>query len=202
MLVNEDSVAETISGIEWAEFEEPLKFDKSTGFLEYVASMRKSDIVVSLHGAALISTIFLQKNSVLVELFPYNFYSRHYQTIAQRFRIKHLAWHNSTKQQASWSAKYDGACRNRILNLPPERLFGETDWQKKLMNNLRNSCTEEFLVCIQSENLEISPHQILTTLEIARNGYGQIEYEIQDSRKPDDIFYSWWWWSSFRNNDY
>ncbi|KAI8801992.1 hypothetical protein BJ742DRAFT_563295 [Cladochytrium replicatum] len=62
---------------------------------EQLAIIDETDVLVSMHGAALTHLLFLRPETYLVELFPYAFRKIIYQNLAKIMKVKYACWQNT-----------------------------------------------------------------------------------------------------------
>ncbi|KAI8806417.1 hypothetical protein BJ742DRAFT_816769 [Cladochytrium replicatum] len=65
------------------------------GLEEQVSIVENTDVLISMHGAALTHLMFLKPGSYVIELFPFGFRKIIYQNFAKMLKIKYASWQNT-----------------------------------------------------------------------------------------------------------
>lgn len=80
----------------------------------------RTDVLLSMHGAALTHTLFLKPDSYVVELFPYAFRKMVFQNLAKIMGVNYLFWQNSrwSDSRANWTR----VAHNRMTDMPKEKI--------------------------------------------------------------------------------
>lgn len=80
-----------------------------------VSLVSHAHIVIGVHGAHLITSLFMQPSSILIEIFPFGVPAVNYtpyKTLANLLRITYIAWENkdekNTVTHENWSSDYGG----------------------------------------------------------------------------------------------
>eukprot|EP00850_Spirogloea_muscicola_P020981 SM000232S07951 [mRNA] locus=s232:200293:205781:- [translate_table: standard] len=71
-------------------------------FVQQVATMQRTVLYVSMHGASLSNAIFMPRGSTVLELFPYRFSSTEYKRISERSGLAYYSWSNTQRSKASY----------------------------------------------------------------------------------------------------
>lgn len=179
-----------------------VEFTKDTPFLEQVLAFRNADILVAVHGAGLLNTMFMRSESVLVELFPYLMYTRHYQTISKRFGVRHIAWHGSSLDRSVWrpgdsrSANCSKLMRSRassIQTLWPNRTLAE------IQDHMFNAAPEDIAECMRRIDtmIDLEDERFAAMFDSAKEAFLKTERQWRrwkDPREPSREENVWWWW--------
>ncbi|KAJ3415502.1 hypothetical protein HDV05_004704 [Chytridiales sp. JEL 0842] len=79
-----------------------------------------TDVLITMHGAALTHILFMQPGSVVIELFPYVFRKYIFQNIAHIMDVNYLLWQNNRKSDTVYNWKY--VEENKLTSMPRERI--------------------------------------------------------------------------------
>jgi hypothetical protein len=65
---------------------------------QQIETIQKSSVFIAMHGSALANTIFLQKGSIVIEMFPYGFERPTYEyTICNKAGMHYYKWKNPSR---------------------------------------------------------------------------------------------------------
>ncbi|KAJ3213347.1 signal transducing kinase of the PAK [Dinochytrium kinnereticum] len=101
----------------------------------------ESDIMVSMHGAALTHVLFAPARSYLLELFPYRFRKSVFRNLAAISGVRHLTWQNQRESLTRFKLGY--VLKNKLTNSSEESITRlPIDWQNMDSKNFwRNQDT-------------------------------------------------------------
>lgn len=76
----------------------------------------KTDVLISMHGAALTHTLYMRPNTYILELFPYSFRKMIFQNLAHIMEVNYVYWQNSqySRTRLNWTA----IAKNRMTDMP------------------------------------------------------------------------------------
>lgn len=90
----------------WEPYVEINRFKmEDYSFKDQVHIMRNSSIVIGMHGAGMMNSMWLSEDSVVIELFPYKYYKPTFELICDLLHIKRYTWNNKDPNMSifDWS---------------------------------------------------------------------------------------------------
>ena len=82
--------------------------------------IESSDIVISLHGAALSHVMFMKSKSFLIEIFPFSFRKTIFNNLAHIMGVNYLYWQNN--RWSNTKTYYNLIESNKLTNMTKERI--------------------------------------------------------------------------------
>ncbi|KAJ3073274.1 hypothetical protein HDU98_001892 [Podochytrium sp. JEL0797] len=163
-ILNEDQVIQTLQSL-------PIRLSihkfHDMSLLEQVRIVDKTDIFITMHGAAMTHILFLKPNAYVIELFPYAFKKVIYQNIASILGVRYLHWQNTHLSLTRFN--WESVERNRVTDMPQERVTKlPIDWYNMDSKNYwRNQDTT-----VAVEELKHVVHTAIQDREV----HGQTKY--------------------------
>ncbi|KAJ3383933.1 hypothetical protein HDU92_003877 [Lobulomyces angularis] len=111
-------------------------------FSDQMAIMDQTNILMTMHGAALTHLLFLRKNSFVIELFPYGFRKTVFNNMARIMGHKYLFWQNTHLNNTVFDYKY--VEEHKFSNLSKEEIVSKPiNWRNMDSKNYwRNQDTK------------------------------------------------------------
>ncbi|KAJ3284450.1 Protein O-linked-mannose beta-1,4-N-acetylglucosaminyltransferase 2 [Rhizoclosmatium sp. JEL0117] len=118
------------------------RFHAGMTLLDQVRIIDATDILITMHGAAMTHLLFLKPNAYVIELFPYAFKKVIYQNIASILNVRYLHWQNMRESRTRFD--WGVVERNRVTDMTKERIIRlPIDWYNMDSKNYwRNQDTE------------------------------------------------------------
>lgn len=102
------------------------KFEELT-LEKQIEIAHRTDIFITLHGAAMAQTVFLREGSYVLELFPFAFRKVIYQNIAKIAGLRYMSWQN--RDMAKTVLRWDLVEKRQLTTMPKERVVNfPIDW--------------------------------------------------------------------------
>ncbi|KAJ3110942.1 hypothetical protein HDU96_006138 [Phlyctochytrium bullatum] len=116
-IVNEDDVIKALKAL-------PVNF-RSYRFAklpisEQIRIASESDILISMHGAALTHTLFMKEGSYVIELFPFRFRKSIFRNLAGINRVVYLSWQNHRESHTRY--KHHTVLEHKMTNWTMDRI--------------------------------------------------------------------------------
>ncbi|KAJ3030366.1 UNVERIFIED_CONTAM: hypothetical protein HDU68_009291 [Siphonaria sp. JEL0065] len=100
---------------------------RGISLLKQVQIIDKTDIFITMHGAAMTHISFLKPGAYVIELFPYAFKKVIYENIAGILGVRYLHWQNMKESQTRFD--WVSVEKNRATDMPKERVMRlPIDW--------------------------------------------------------------------------
>ncbi|KAJ3227530.1 hypothetical protein HK099_001681 [Clydaea vesicula] len=111
-------------------------------FSDQMAIMDQTNILMTMHGAALTHLLFLRKNSFVIEMFPYGFRKTVFNNMARIMGHKYLFWQNTHLNNTVFDYKY--VEEHKFSNLSKEEIVSKPiNWRNMDSKNYwRNQDTK------------------------------------------------------------
>ncbi|CAI5510591.1 unnamed protein product [Closterium sp. Naga37s-1] len=94
-------------------------------FIEQVAIMKRTALLIAMHGPSLANTLFLPPNATLLELFPPHLHSPHHSSLAAASRVHYYSWHNTHPLNTTYTS--DCMARGQYALLPAALCAGKPE---------------------------------------------------------------------------
>ncbi|CAI5469883.1 unnamed protein product [Closterium sp. Yama58-4] len=94
-------------------------------FIEQVAIMKRTALLIAMHGPSLANTLFLPPNATLLELFPPHLHSPHHSSLAVASRVHYYSWHNAHPLNTTYTT--DCMARGQYALLPEALCAGKPE---------------------------------------------------------------------------
>eukprot|EP00270_Netrium_digitus_P010204 TRINITY_DN3151_c0_g1_i1.p1 TRINITY_DN3151_c0_g1~~TRINITY_DN3151_c0_g1_i1.p1 ORF type:complete len:1008 (-),score=159.34 TRINITY_DN3151_c0_g1_i1:238-3261(-) len=88
---------------------------------QQIAFMQRTVMLVGMHGSSLSNVVFMKKGSIVLEVFPFNFFSHKFERVAIQAGVQHFSWQNLHLSNSSYP--------NNCINKPLSQNFKENNGQ-------------------------------------------------------------------------
>jgi len=91
---------------------------------EQMSLIQRTTVLIAMHGSGMTNIIFLPKDSIVIELFPYGFSRPTYEFLAKKIGVHYLKWANGYRRNTDFhpeildSFSLNEQERQRIINAP------------------------------------------------------------------------------------
>lgn len=112
-----------------------VEFTNQTSFEEQVHVLRRTEILVAVHGAGLANMLFMQPGRTVIEIMPYMWYKEVYLYVANRFGLLLVQW--QAKQVGQYT---DEEQQRKCSELLQKVIDPQVCWWRSHLFDLRH-CT-------------------------------------------------------------